>query len=412
MKIIKKTNLLILFLFLCRPIGADTLFLKNGRVIIGKIVEQNPYSVTFNVDGKPSYYQKEDILRISFGNPEEEKLRLAQEIRRRELARIAEEKKPEVNYFPDGLTIQAGLGIGLYASEWEKRHRDRTLRSFTMDGYVSSITDWNNRESSAVQAGIFYRRRPFIFELNAARVHAEPRFVENFFRQTPTSFNYMIQDHRLDINLTQMEGLAGWILTQKERRYELAVLGGLRTFYEKKIDHSIRNSGGVDTTAGDINGAWGQRFASPMVSDLHGAAGGIRGSYFQNQVLEFRGRIVYSEMRGRWDRTNQILIYNRSQVNGFSAAYQGNGETSSLHSRGWDAEAGVYWTVGEKTKIFARMNQSYVVVTDGKKYPYYSSFGAGGGSIRLNTTAFAAYHQGEKSVSRPHILWIGVECPL
>lgn len=93
----KKVSFFISFLFL-QALYADTIILKNGTRIQGKITNQSTTKIEINVNGQTRIIDKNDISRIEFEIPEElkkqEQLKRQQEERKKqeELERQQEEE--------------------------------------------------------------------------------------------------------------------------------------------------------------------------------------------------------------------------------------------------------------------------------------------------------------------------------
>lgn len=99
MRAIYRTSVTLLFL-IGFPLLADTVTLRDGRVIQGKVTAQNQQMLQINVNGQILSFQKNQILRVQYDRDytadearKAEELRKAEEARKAELVRKAEETR-------------------------------------------------------------------------------------------------------------------------------------------------------------------------------------------------------------------------------------------------------------------------------------------------------------------------------
>lgn len=103
MLLILKRVIFVLLLVLPGLLWADTVLLKNGSSVSGRIINQNRSEIEINVNGIVQKINKSDVKRVEYGlsaaerqKKEQERLRRIEEERRRqEEARRAEEKRIE-----------------------------------------------------------------------------------------------------------------------------------------------------------------------------------------------------------------------------------------------------------------------------------------------------------------------------
>lgn len=89
-----------LLLLLAGPAAAETVYMKNGTVLVGKVVTQSRTVVQLQTAGGPVVLSKDDILRIDYGQnvqqkPVEEDRRLQQQKAEEERRKAEELKKAE-----------------------------------------------------------------------------------------------------------------------------------------------------------------------------------------------------------------------------------------------------------------------------------------------------------------------------
>lgn len=65
----KRVFLVLLLLLFASPLLAHTLYMKDGRVIKGRIVAQTRTEVKINVNGTVLTFQKSDIRQVEFDAP-------------------------------------------------------------------------------------------------------------------------------------------------------------------------------------------------------------------------------------------------------------------------------------------------------------------------------------------------------
>ncbi len=90
MRILRTILIAGLFVFLSAPVFSDTLFLREGKLIHGEVIDQTQTIVIFRLrDGSDKVFQKSSINRIGFGKTKEEK----EEIRRKKEEEDARKKR-------------------------------------------------------------------------------------------------------------------------------------------------------------------------------------------------------------------------------------------------------------------------------------------------------------------------------
>lgn len=138
------------------PIFGETLYLKDGRVIEGKVVAQSPTTVSISAGGKVQLFNKTQIIRISYFSVDEENKRLArlaeEERRRRDLAERQELSRVRYEFL-----AQQGRARAIRLS-----HIREQVAQGRMEKPDEPISFWDFAWRSAVLPGWghFYLQKP------------------------------------------------------------------------------------------------------------------------------------------------------------------------------------------------------------------------------------------------------------
>ncbi len=138
------------------PIFGETLYLKDGRTLEGKIVAQSPTTVSFSSAGKVMLFNKSQIIRISFFSVDDENKRLArlaeEDRRRRELAERQELSRVKYEFLAQQGRARAA----------RLTHIREQVRQGRMEKPDEPISYWDFAWRSAVLPGWghFYLQKP------------------------------------------------------------------------------------------------------------------------------------------------------------------------------------------------------------------------------------------------------------
>ncbi|WP_420805471.1 LA_0442/LA_0875 N-terminal domain-containing protein [Leptospira weilii] len=190
---------ILVFLLTSASLGSETLLLKSGKKVEGRIVDQDKETVTFKLaDGTTKVFQKSNIRKISFSKiaenpPKKEETQKNKEIEKKKSAELAlnqkskleKEKKRERELIDSKRHfLEVSFGIGNGTEQSELRPFFQTIQyaglAFSSSGQAEILTNPYKTPNNGSTTRIRYAWNRFTFELRGTQ--AKHNFDVNGFQ--------------------------------------------------------------------------------------------------------------------------------------------------------------------------------------------------------------------------------------
>lgn len=168
----KRIAFISIFVFLASALAADTLELRNGRKLTGRVVRQTPTTIFFQgSDGKTATYPKSAVRRIRYGavpDPAEERRKLEQK-------REAERKRREALRKKQEAARRAAAERRRKAAEARRKEQERIAREKREEAAREEAARLRKKQEEARQAQEARSREEAAAERRRAAAEAEKR---------------------------------------------------------------------------------------------------------------------------------------------------------------------------------------------------------------------------------------------
>lgn len=412
---VRPAGLALAFLLLASAAHADTVKLRSGRILTGKMVSQDPSGITFESAGKEEYIPKRDIVAfredsagVEFSSKQQQEVEQAAAEREKQIQEGSEKLAPSYN----GIWFGAGYAQGrLQTFQESLLQADRILSNGIYGAGTASVyTKADNQKTRGYAGYIMFRRESYYLEAEAYAFRSEAHFyqiglpsITSIVQSTPTTTNQIGDFHMKPARKHHATAVFAIRPVSFSPRWQVFLLGGIvgdRT--NVRLDADILTSATQRFTSSFTLSANAFTRLRGFTSKLYGegGVGGLDIRFRPGGGFELRAMARFSSIegnyRGRGNLATVTTLFLPSSVftSGTVSHFR---EDAAMYQRSADYSLTFYAPIGSRLRVFT---------TAGTEFTRVRLMHRAGLDISQNTTVQSFFQSGlgvylTKLYSRP-----------